>query len=242
MYRYARHELDLRWGLWLPLPLMLGALVFLLRGVRAVMAPDTVVTLSIGSAVVFLVTGLAFHLALAALLAARMMTDLRRLSRYDGLTELLNRRAIDELLQDEARRSNRSNRPFSVLMIDADYFKAINDRLGHACGDDALRHLARILRDQMRDVDRVGRFGGEEFIVLLPATTATEALSVAERLRNELARRPWSWQGETLSLTVSTGVAAWRGAHDTIDLVLKRADAALYRAKSLGRDRFELSP
>ncbi|MEO8156027.1 MAG: GGDEF domain-containing protein [Rhizobacter sp.] len=246
VFTYARTKLELRWGAWLALPLLLGSLVFLVRSGRAVMSPHTVVaevnansSLNIGSAIVFLVTALVFHLTLVGLVGARLMTELKRLSRYDGLTELLNRRAVDDLLRDEARRSGRSNRPFSVLMIDADYFKTINDRFGHAAGDEALRHLAQILRSQMRDIDRVGRFGGEEFIALLPGTSSTEALSAAERLRDALLRRPWVWQGESLRLTVSTGVAAWRGPNDEVDLLLQRADAALYRAKALGRDRFE---
>jgi len=246
VFAYVRRKLELRWGFWLALPLVAGALVFLVRGGRAVLSPETVVAevtgnspLNIGAAVVFLVTALVFHLTLMALVVARLMAELRRLSRHDGLTELLNRRAVDDLLQEEARRAVRSMRPFSVLMVDADYFKAINDRFGHAAGDEALRHLAQILRGQMRDVDRVGRFGGEEFIVLLPGTSATEALNAAERLRDALVRRPWAWQGESLRLTVSTGVAAWRGPNDEVELLLKRADAALYRAKSLGRDRFE---
>ncbi|HET7793200.1 MAG TPA: GGDEF domain-containing protein [Rhizobacter sp.] len=247
VYVYVRHKLDQRWGLWLALPLLLGGGVFLVRSAWAMLSPATVVaevtansSLNISSAVVFMVTALVFHLTLVALVAASLMAELRRLSRHDALTELLNRRAIDELLRDEARRAVRSNRPFSVLMVDADYFKAINDRFGHAAGDEALRHLARILQAQMRDVDRVGRFGGEEFIVLLPGTASTEALSAAERLRDALLRRPWAWEGEMLRLTVSTGVAAWRGPSDEIGLLLKRADAALYRAKSLGRDRFEM--
>lgn len=243
---YARRDLGLSFGHWLAVPLLLGALVFAARSARALVAPDTVVaelaansSVNIGSAVVFLVTALVFHLALVALAGTRLMADLRRLSRVDGLTEVFNRRTIEELMHDEARRAGRSQRPFSVLMIDADYFKAINDRFGHAAGDDALRHLARILKSQMRDVDRVGRFGGEEFVALLPGTAATEALSAAERLRDALLRRPWAWQGETLPLTVSIGVAAWRGPQDGLDALLKRADAALYRAKALGRDRFE---
>lgn len=246
VFTYTRRKLEMRWGFWLAIPLLLGAVVFLLRSGRAIVAPGTVVAevsansaLNIGSAVVFMVTALVFHLVLVALVAARLMTELRRMSRHDSLTELLNRRAMDDLLRDEGRRAIRANRPFSVLMVDADYFKAINDRFGHAAGDEALRHLAQILRAQMRDIDRVGRFGGEEFIVLLPGTSASEALNAAERLRDALLRRPWGWQGETLRLTVSTGVAAWRGPHDEVDLLLKRADAAMYRAKSLGRDRFE---
>ena len=243
---YARGTLELRWSFWLALPLLLGGLVFMSRGVRAVMSPDTIVaevtansSTNIGQALSFLVTALVFHLTLVALVGARLTTELRRLSRHDSLTELLNRRAMDDLLRDEARRAVRANQPFSVLMTDADYFKAINDRFGHAAGDEALHHLAQILRAQMRDSDRVGRFGGEEFIVLLPGTSSTEALSVAERLRDALLRRPWAWQGESLRLTVSTGVAAWRGPNDQVELLLQRADAALYRAKALGRDRFE---
>ncbi len=246
VFTYARHKLELRWGFVLAAPLVLGAVVFLGRSGRAIVAPGSVVAeitansaLNTGSAVVLMVTALVFHLTLVALVGARLMTELSRLSRHDSLTELLNRRALNDLLRDEARRAIRANQPFSVLMIDADYFKGINDRFGHAAGDEALRHLALILRTEMRDVDRVGRFGGEEFIVLLPGTSASEALSAAERLRDALLRRPWAWQGEVLRLTVSTGVAAWRGPHDEVDLLLKRADAAMYRAKSLGRDRFE---
>ncbi|HEY0819630.1 MAG TPA: GGDEF domain-containing protein [Rhizobacter sp.] len=244
---YARRDLGLGFGYWLAVPLLLGALVFAARGARAVVAPQTVVaelaassSLNIGSALVFLVTALAFHLALVALVGTRLMAELRRLSRIDGLTDVFNRRAIEEQLHDEARRSVRSQRPFSVLMIDADYFKGINDRYGHDAGDEALRHLTRIMKSQMRDVDRIGRFGGEEFVALLPGTAATEALNAAERLRDAVLRRPWAWAGETLPLTVSIGVAAWRGPQDEVAALLKRADAALYRAKALGRDRFEM--
>ena len=247
IYVYARRDLGLAFGPWLAVPLLLGAMVFATRSARAVVSPYTVVaelagnnSLNIGSAVVFLVTALVFHLALVALVGMRVTAELRRLSRLDGLTEVFNRRAIEEQLHDEARRVGRSPRPFSVLMIDADYFKDINDRFGHAAGDDALRHLARIMKAQMRDVDRIGRFGGEEFVALLPGTASTEALSAAERLRDALLRRPWAWQGESMSLTVSIGVAAWRGPQDEVNALLKRADAALYRAKALGRDRFEL--
>lgn len=247
IYVYARRDLGLSFGHWLALPLLLGAMVFANRSARAVVSPYTVAaemagnsSLNIGSAVIFLVTALVFHLALVALVGVRVTAELRRLSRLDGLTEVFNRRAIEEQLHDEARRTGRSPRPFSVLMIDADYFKDINDRFGHAAGDDALRHLARIMKAQMRDVDRIGRFGGEEFVVLLPGTASTEALNAAERLRDALLRRPWAWQGESMSLTVSIGVAAWRGPQDEVTALLKRADAALYRAKALGRDRFEL--
>lgn len=247
IFFYARHDLASGSSVLLALPLVLGAVVFAVRAARALTSPDTVVAelgansaINIGSSVVFLVTALVFHLSLVALMGARLTAELRRLSRVDALTELFNRRAIEEMLQDEARRALRSNRPFSVLMIDADHFKGINDRFGHAAGDEALRHLARVVRAQMRDIDRVGRFGGEEFVVLLPGTASSEALHAAERVRDALVRRSLTWQGEVVTLTVSVGVAAWRGPHDEVGALLKRADAALYRAKALGRDRFEL--
>jgi diguanylate cyclase (GGDEF)-like protein len=248
IFIYARRRLQLRLGYLLAVPLLLGGLVFGLRAGRALASPATVLaevsassSLNVGAAVVWMVTALVFHLALVALVVARLMTDLRRLSRYDSLTELLNRRAMEEALRHEAQRAARAGTPFSVLMVDADHFKTINDRFGHAAGDGALRHLADALRAERRDVDAVGRFGGEEFIVLLPGTSSEEALKAAERLRESLLRRPWAWDEQPMPLTVSTGVAAWNGNGDDVTQLLRRADSALYRAKELGRDRFELA-
>ncbi len=240
---HARTRLRMRWGVLPALPLYLGSAAFAWRCLFAVFVPEHVVIditentpWHLFSAVLFLLSGLVFHLALAGLVGARLVTELRRLSRHDGLTELLNRGAMQESLDQEARRAARDGKPFAVLMLDADHFKAINDTHGHAAGDSALRYLASLLRSQMRDVDQLGRVGGEEFLVLLPDSTVAQAVAAAQRIREAMLRQPHQWQGRALPVTLSIGVAAWQGAADEISLLLRRADAALYKAKARGRD------
>jgi diguanylate cyclase (GGDEF)-like protein len=134
-------------------------------------------------------------------------------------------------------RSRRSGEPFCVLMLDADHFKHINDRYGHAVGDLALKHLSKLLRAHMRDVDRLARFGGEEFLVLLPGLALADALPVAERLRELVASEPLPHADGVIRLSVSIGMAEWGGADEDASRLLVRADAALYEAKRRGRDR-----
>jgi len=246
LQREARARMALRWGVVLAVPLALGGLVFALRTGRALIAPDSVVAemtadsrLNIGAALLYLVLTLAFQLTLVALVVTRLMVELQRNSRYDTLTGVLNRRAIEEALAAEVQRSRRLGESFSVLMVDADHFKAINDRQGHAAGDRALQHLGTLMTAQMRDIDRVGRWGGEEFVVLLPGTALQAAQEVGERLRERAAALPPRWQERPLPLTLSVGVSQWAGANDQLTALLARADTALYRAKAAGRNRVE---
>ena len=248
LHAHARDELKLRWPVVLALPVLLGGLGFAARALRALLEPDSVVremaahsALNVGSALSYVVLVLSLHASLMALVVARLVRDLHRLSRHDGLTGLLNRRATQEVLEAQVARSLRSGEPFCVLMIDADHFKTINDRLGHAVGDIALKHLAALMRGHMREVDRVGRFGGEEFVVMLPGLTAGAALPVAERLRELVAAAPLRHGEATIALSVSIGIAEWGGARDEPSRLLVRADAALYRAKQRGRDRVALA-
>lgn len=151
---------------------------------------------------------------------------------HDSLTEVLNRRAIFE----RADAVWRQNIPFALLLLDADYFKQINDNHGHSAGDEVLRHLAQLLRRTLRENDFIGRVGGEEFLVLLPGTTHDEALVVAARLREQLMLRPCRLESLTLSVTLSMGLAlSYEGEclRDVIDL----ADRRLYLAKSSGRNQ-----
>jgi diguanylate cyclase (GGDEF)-like protein len=244
LYRHARDDLGLRWPVLLTLPVLLGGLGFGARALRALADPDSVAremaadsALNVGSALGYVMLVLSLHASLMALVVARLVRDLQRLSRHDGLTGLLNRRAAQEALDAQVARSLRSGAPFCVLMIDADHFKEINDRLGHAVGDLALKHLAALMRGHMREVDRVGRFGGEEFVVLLPGLSAPAALAVAERLRELVAAVPLCHGATTIALSVSIGIAEWGGAHEETSRLLVRADAALYQAKRHGRDR-----
>ena len=242
--RGTRRQFELRYGVLLALPLLLGAAVFGARSLRAIVSPQTIVAevtansaLNIGSAMVYMIVALVFQLTLVTLVVSRLVSELKRASRHDPLTGLLNRRAIDEALAAEVQRVRRLGAPFSVLMLDVDHFKPINDTHGHAAGDRALQHLATLLSSQMRDIDRVGRYGGEEFVVLLPGTPQEQAHGLAQRLCEKVAALPPMWRDAPLPVTVSIGVAEWLGDSDGLPALMARADAALYRAKEDGRNR-----
>jgi diguanylate cyclase (GGDEF)-like protein/putative nucleotidyltransferase with HDIG domain len=163
-----------------------------------------------------------------------MITRLAEVARTDALTELLNRRALREAIDRELARSERNGRALAVVLLDVDRFKSVNDRLGHAVGDEVLVQVAAVLRAEARVTDVVARSGGEEFAVLLPETGAAQAVAIAERLRSALSRRV-SRPG--VVLTASFGVAAWPHHGTEADRLLHNADRALYAAKRSGRDR-----
>ncbi|MCU7372492.1 diguanylate cyclase [Paucibacter sp. O1-1] len=162
---------------------------------------------------------------------------LRRSIFCDHLTGLANRRAFFEAAEIELQRWARQPRPLSLVMIDADHFKQINDRHGHAAGDAVLRHLAVALGACSRSLDVVARVGGEEFILLLPDTTIDGAEALASRLCQSIAERPVEIDGHCVRYTVSAGVAQMQAGVAGLDALIKRADAALYQAKALGRNR-----
>jgi len=244
--RFAHAHLQWRWPWLLAAPLLLGAFGFASRSLRALWWPDSVLTemtvhsaLNVGSAIGYIVLVLLMHATLMTLVVSRLLHDLRRLARRDGLTGLLNRRAMHELLDQHARQRRRAEDSFSVLMIDVDHFKAVNDVHGHATGDLALRHIARNLTLALRAEDRIARFGGEEFVVLLVGCGLSRATAEAERLRLCVQSMPLADGAASVSLTVSIGVAEWAGQGEEVSRLLVRADEALYRAKHLGRNRVE---
>ncbi len=162
-------------------------------------------------------------------------TELKRLATTDRLTGLYNRLRFEELLEYELKRAARSEHPFCVVMLDIDSFKAINDRFGHQAGDDVLVRLGQLLLGNSRGTDHTGRWGGEEFMLLLPDTTAGVGVWHAERLRVLLESAEMPRIGR---ITSSFGVAESR-REDSVKTLLRRADEALYRAKSLGKNRVE---
>ena len=162
-------------------------------------------------------------------------------SATDGLTGLFNRRHMMELLEQESQRSRRHEHPFAVLMIDVDHFKEYNDAHGHLAGDQVLLRLAQVLQAAVREVDRAGRYGGEEFIVVMPETTRGEAAEVAERVRRQLGSESFTPNDRPVSLTLSIGVSAFPTDGESVEAVIGAADAALYRAKHQGRDRVVLA-
>jgi diguanylate cyclase (GGDEF)-like protein len=163
---------------------------------------------------------------------------LRKLSITDGLTELYNHRHVHQLLREEFERSARTGEPVAVAMLDLDRFKQVNDTYGHPTGDVILYETACILRETAREIDMVGRYGGEEFIVILPNTGEAEAGSFAERVREAVGSHVYRDEAHEVKMTVSSGVASFPAdGVDSPESLLKRADEALYAAKTGGRNR-----
>jgi len=164
--------------------------------------------------------------------------ELAQLAATDALTGVANRRTLDQALRHEWFRAQRSGKPLSVLMIDADHFKAFNDRHGHQGGDDALRSLARVISTNVRrPSDVVARYGGEEFSVILPETDSAGAKQIAEHIREAVEQLPLVADAKT-PMTVSIGISTWTSASEiSLEQLLFAADKALYQAKETGRNR-----
>jgi diguanylate cyclase (GGDEF)-like protein len=161
---------------------------------------------------------------------------IEELAQLDELTGLLNRRYIMKSLNEEISRAQRSNIPCSVAIIDLDYFKMINDRWGHPAGDEALRTFAISAFANIRTIDKLGRYGGEEFLLILPNTAKDQAVRILNRMRAIVSELDWTAISGELNLTMSAGICSVRQA-DSADDILARVDAALYRAKDAGRNR-----
>jgi diguanylate cyclase (GGDEF)-like protein len=178
--------------------------------------------------------GLVSEILSASLTNARLHQQVKNDSETDFLTGACTRRALEEALELEYQRAVRYHRPFSLIIVDIDRFKTINDRAGHIVGDETLRHLAQILREEVRKIDTLARFGGDEFVALMPETDLDAAVRIAERMRKHTEA---SLGSDSEISTISCGVAGWCGDEgDTVVDVLRRADAALYRAKLDGRN------
>ncbi len=170
----------------------------------------------------------------------RLNIELARLAAIDPLTGLRNRRAIEEYLHDALSAARRHDLALSVLVVDVDHFKHVNDTLGHRSGDAVLAHTARVLDGALRTEDAIGRWGGEEFLVVLTSTDEEGALRATERLRDALAvDQPEEARTHGLTVTITIGVAEWR--HDEMDELVSRADSALYLGKASGRDNVQVS-
>jgi two-component system, cell cycle response regulator len=169
--------------------------------------------------------------------------EIFRLTVLDGLTHVHNRRYLTEFLDLEVTRSCRHHRPLAVVMLDLDHFKQVNDRMGHLAGDMALQELCTRVQTAVRPGDLLARYGGEEFVVVLPETDAVTAAGIAERIRAEVAHRPFTFNTTRYQQRVSAGVATTDGkAALTVADLLQTADENLYRAKACGRDRILASP
>ena len=167
---------------------------------------------------------------------------LYELATRDGLTRLWNRRTIIQFLDGDLAHGHRQSQPTSVIMIDVDHFKSINDTCGHLAGDKVLMTLARRLESRVRPYDRIGRYGGDEILIVLPDCGLADAAKIAERLRRECVRKPASLRGQPFAFTLSIGCASSEAmARPTSDRMIHSGDQALYEAKRLGRNRVVVS-
>jgi len=165
---------------------------------------------------------------------------MRHAATHDSLTELMNRGEILAMLQRELERARRDHKPLAVILGDIDHFKSVNDTLGHLFGDEALREISRRLQAQLRVYDGVGRYGGEEFLMVLPNCDLPNALQRANDLRENIASAPVVNSGVERSITMSMGVAISNNiGKDELEALLNQADAGLYAAKEKGRNRIE---
>jgi diguanylate cyclase len=164
------------------------------------------------------------------------LEQMSELVREDQLTGSLNRRGLDDVFEREVARSERRHTPFCIAMLDLDDFKKLNDTHGHLAGDEALIHLVKVVKETLRTMDVIARFGGEEFLIMLPDTPLEEAAQTITRVQRELTKQIFMHNNEKLLITFSAGVALRQPNEDQTALI-KRADAALYRAKQAGKNR-----
>lgn len=178
-----------------------------------------------------------FHVSMAARLRAAN-DELRRLSETDPLTQTYNRRRFIEVAENQLALARRHCFPTSVLLIDFDHFKAINDEFGHLAGDRVLVEATGLIRDMLRESDSLARFGGEEFICLLPHTAREGAEMVAERIIRAIREQTFSHDGQGISVTVSIGGVTCETSETSLERMTSKADSLMYDAKQAGRDRY----
>ena len=171
----------------------------------------------------------------------RQLDETSRLMRHDQLTGVLNRRGLEEAFDKEAARARRHGGPLSLALLDLDNFKQLNDTFGHRTGDDALIHLATIIRQSLRPQDTISRHGGEEFILLYPDTSIDQAQAALVRLQRELTRNFFLTHDRKVLITFSAGVTEWN-PDDTVESAVQRADEAMYRAKQAGKNKVVAHP
>lgn len=222
-------------------PLLLTGLLLALRGLELGFFPGTVAAvrglqlLDDSFLWIVIVVALLQNTSLAFLVLLRLVLRIQQLHESDVLTGALNRRAFEAALV-RAHHDARRDEPYALVMLDMDHFKRLNDNLGHAAGDAALRLMVQAVSPCLREVDRLGRLGGEEFAVLLPRTSLAGAALVADRMRTLLAERAFDWKGQAWPLSASFGIAAVEPGDANAEAVLARADAGLYLAKAQGRN------
>lgn len=172
----------------------------------------------------------------------KTLEDLALVSRIDGLTQVFNRKHWEECLSNEFSRARRYGHGLALIMLDLDHFKHLNDSFGHQCGDLVLIETARVIKSALRVCDLFGRYGGEEFAIILPETDLVGAIDVAERIRKFIETNTIEFQQQSFNVTASIGVAVLEGGDERYEDLIGRSDASLYKAKANGRNNVCIAP
>jgi diguanylate cyclase (GGDEF)-like protein len=229
-------------------PILLSAygitiVLFLLRAGYLLIYPDGIISIldpvwvNSVTLVGTILTIILVALGVLLMLSDRLLEENRELATRDSLTHIFNRRTFNDLAKRELARAKRYDHETTLLMVDIDRFKLVNDTYGHPIGDEALIHLVHILKDSLRLQDLYGRYGGEEFVILLAETPSEEAFQIAERLRERIASSSLQTHNHTIKMTVSIGVVTASGREGlSLELLINQADIAMYQAKAAGRN------
>ena len=186
-----------------------------------------------------LMMGFSYYLIAVSIDQTKCNQQLELTSRTDSLTNLYNRRHMEMRIQEEHERYQRTGVEFALISIDVDLFKTINDRYGHACGDFLLKSVSDDIRKAVRQSDTAARWGGDEFLLLLPGTNSKIAMDLAERISKNVGKRRYVYENHTLAVTLTIGVAVIKNG-DTTDGIIKNADTGMYQGKRVGRNRVVL--
>jgi diguanylate cyclase (GGDEF)-like protein len=195
-----------------------------------------------GFLIVMMFTLIGFNSTAIGLVISKMITQIKQLSQEDPLTKIFNRRHLNTVAEEEINKVRKNNSALSVVLLDIDHFKKVNDVYGHAAGDAALVTCVEIIKKSIRSTDYIGRLGGEEFCILLPNTTLEDAKILSERIRENIASHNVIWEGHTIPITASFGVTAFSSSiQNEWSNLLNKADIAMYQAKNNGRNQVVLN-
>ncbi|WP_165399002.1 GGDEF domain-containing protein [Shewanella maritima] len=241
-YHALNRGVNLHYSVVLSVPFALASILFLARGLGYLLWPDDMLLLAEQNSLdqpvlmwTYIVMLLTVNIVLLGNAVARLVYKIRQLANRDQLTGLWNRHALLTKLADVDAHWRRHQHVYSVLVIDLDHFKHINDQYGHQIGDEALKHFSTLLTNSLRKVDFICRYGGEEFLVILPSTPTQQAMLVADKLLTIINRAPFKTANTNLYLTASIGVATCRNDLN-YDQTLNAADSAMFEAKQNGRN------
>jgi diguanylate cyclase (GGDEF)-like protein len=243
MYHALIRDMRRTYAALLASPTLIITSVLFVRGITLWLIPDLAKTYffypqfdSYELLWVYLILMVLINVAAIGSALMMLIMKIRDLAEHDHLTGLLNRHAISRELMHANKIYRREKTPFSVLLIDVDFFKKVNDSKGHEAGDQAIKHVSQLMKNELRETDRLARYGGEEFLALLTNCELTHAHKVAENLRLKVESDALLWEGEPISLTISIGVCNINQVTNINELVTN-ADKALYNAKSSGRNK-----